>query len=205
MKKIVLAATLLISLFECKVNAQSYPPEIGIKGGLNISNYTGNYYWDKSAKAGFNIGLTIDYQLVPDLYFMSGLEYTTKGTNFKTRNTYEQYRQNIGYIQIPIHLGYKYEVAPDTRFVIHAGPYMAVATNGSDTGNGYSYDLFNERDTEKEYQPKRFDAGLGLGAGLEFGKIGFDLSYDFGLTNIYSLGGDNAHTMNASLSVNYKF
>ncbi|MDR2954228.1 MAG: PorT family protein [Prevotella sp.] len=52
---------------------------------------------------------------------------------------------------------------------------------------------------------KRFDFGVGLGAGAEFGKIGVGLGYDFGLANISDESGFSIKTQNAYLTLGYKF
>ncbi len=52
----------------------------------------------------------------------------------------------------------------------------------------------------------RFDAGLGVGAKAELGKISVGLGVDYGLTTINKNTEDGKNrNVNASLSVGYKF
>lgn len=54
----------------------------------------------------------------------------------------------------------------------------------------------------------RFDFGIGLGIGAEFGKINAGLGYDFGLLDVAKNIEDNDLTLrngNAYISVGYKF
>lgn len=50
---------------------------------------------------------------------------------------------------------------------------------------------------------KRFDAGLGVGVALEFGRIIAGLDGQFGLVDVQKLG--NPKNMNFSIVVGYKF
>ena len=69
------------------------------------------------------------------------------------------------------------------------------------------FDLGN--DTERKVDTfgddalKRFDAGLGVGVALEFGRIIAGLDGQFGLVDVQKLG--NPKNMNFSIVVGYKF
>lgn len=64
-----------------------------------------------------------------------------------------------------------------------------------------------EHDTFSDAILKKFDFGLGLGVGAEFGKINVGLGYDLGLLDISQMGDSNypIRTQNAYLTVGYKF
>lgn len=203
MKKIVLTAVFaLAAVLGTGIYAQN-PVEVGVKGGLNISNFTGDID-NARGKAGFNIGLTLDYELAPSIYLMTGIEYTLKGANADDEGS--SANMNIGYIQVPIHLGYKMPIAPETNFVIHAGPYLAYATKATIDYGDVSVNWFGD-DYDNSSKPNRFDAGLGAGVGLEFGRIVLGLDVDYGLVNInqYDDGYDGYRNINTNLSIGYKF
>ncbi len=189
-KTCLVAIALLIGV---NTYAQDKPVTFGVKGGLNLSNISGDVSESK-AKIGFNVGITLDYGFTPDVYLLTGLELTTKG--FKEDGDASS---NLMYLQLPVHVGYKLSVAENTKIVFHAGPYVAYGIGGKTAAGDIKVDSFGED------RFNAFDFGLGLGVGAEFGKIGVGLGYDFGLTNIIDLGGANVKNMNAYLTIGYKF
>lgn len=192
MKKIFsLAVVAVVALGASAQNIQ-----FGVKGGLNISNLTKAS--NSKAKIGFNAGVTADYQLAESLYVLSGLEYTTKGAKFTASELSVDASTNLGYLQLPIHAGYKMSIADDTRLVLHAGPYLAYALSAKTKAGSEKTDIIDGIN--------RFDAGLGIGAKVELGKISVGLGVDYGLTTVNkdTKNGKNRN-MNAGLSVGYKF
>lgn len=187
-------------LLGVNANAQDKPLEFGVKAGVNLSNMTGDIN-NTDAKVGFNVGVTMDYALSPDVYLLTGLELTTKG--FKYTSSLGKVTLNPMYLQLPVHVGYKLAVAEGTKVVFHAGPYVAYGIAGKAT-------VKNDLGKEKENVfstggLKEFDFGLGIGAGLEFGKIGVGLGWDFGLVNVWDADNVKVKNMNGYLSLGYKF
>lgn len=189
-KTCLVAIALLIGV---NTYAQDQPITFGVKAGVNLSNVGGDAS-GTDAKIGFNAGVTLDYGFTPDVYLLTGLQLTTKG--FKVKVLSEKLTSNLMYLQLPVHVGYKLTVAEATKIVFHAGPYAAYGIGGKTEG-------------EKSFQDgayKKFDFGVGLGVGAEFGKIGVDLGYDFGLANINDTDVDGKlKNMNAYLTLGYKF
>ena len=92
--------------------------------------------------------------------------------------------------------------------VLHAGPYVAYGIGGkskvklsSSEGSAELGDV----DVFGDDGFKRFDAGLGLGVGAEFGPILVDLGWDMGLVDISGSSNGNVKNQNAYLSVGYTF
>ena len=210
LKTSLIAIALLLGI---SANAQEKPLTFGVKAGMNLSNFSGD--GDSDSKIGFNAGVTVDYALSSDLYLLSGLELTTKGAKAEYSESESgvsvKYKATATpmYLQLPVHLGYKLTVTEGTKIVFHAGPYIAYGIGGKTkakaSANALSIDI-NHEDKEDFFGDegaKRFDFGVGLGAGVEFGKIGVGLGYDFGLTKLYDAG--NNKNMNAYLTVGYKF
>lgn len=191
-------------------NAQDKPITFGVEAGLNMSNFSGDLKGD--LKPGFNIGVTLDYALSPNLYLMPGLKYSLEGAKE------DDAKMNFSYLKLPVHVGYKLPVGETTKVVFHAGPYISYAVDGSYKIGGFSVDAFNsEIENELGYKHNRFDFGLGLGVGVEVGKIYFDLGWDYGLTDIIKITNKgilmeefgvekiDGKNMNAYLTVGYKF
>lgn len=204
MKKMRLTALVMMLAIVTAVSAQL---NLGIKGGVNMSNLVyDDEVNDKNPKIGFHVGLAADYDFAPSMALQTGLFFTTKGYKFESESV--DYTENLMYLQLPVHLAYKVDVTPGTRIVFHAGPYVAYGVGGSrkaDVG-----DLTNEWDVDKIFgdearQYKPFDAGLGLGVGTEFGPLLLDIGWDMGLVNISHIDDENVKNQNAYLSVGYRF
>lgn len=190
------------------VTVASAQMNLGIKGGLNMSNYVvGDEITDKNMKLGFHVGLAADYDFAPNMAIQSGLLFTTKGSTLKLTDNIE-FTENLMYLQLPVHLAYKLDVSPGTRIVFHGGPYLAYGIGGKRTAK--AGDLSGEWNVNKVFgdaagQYKPFDAGLGLGVGAEFGPMLFDIGWDMGLVNMSNRNSGNVKNQNAYLSVGYKF
>lgn len=110
------------------------------------------------------------------------------------------------YLEIPVHLGYKYEANEDFSVFGNAGPYMAIGLFGKMDGevasvasgsvNIFGDDVF-----------KRFDFGLGLKAGIEIKKtVQVVLGYDLGLIDVVKDNdGEGVQNRNFSISLAYLF
>lgn len=175
MKKLfALAALVAASL---SASAQKSGIEWGLKGGLNLSDIQVKSAESMGQKLGYHLGLTMDVPLSRKMYFMSGIEYTRKGAKSNSAANV-----NAHYVQLPLHLGMKFPMKGDAKFVVHAGPYVACAT---------SIQAVSKTDIAKTEIDllelgafKRFDAGIGGGIGMEFGDISVGLGIDFGLTEV---------------------
>lgn len=201
MKKIVLVLVMVAMVGA--VSAQELA--LGVKGGVNMSNFIGSDAKDAKMKIGFNVGLAADYEFAPNMAVQSGLFFTTKGAKgdlMVTKATID-----LMYLQVPVHFAYKMDVTPGTRVVLHAGPYIAYGVSGKLKVDGAdkSIDLFKEYDIagKKVAAMQRFDAGLGIGVGTEFGQFLVDLGWDAGLVKLNKDAKMN--NMNGYLSVGYRF
>ncbi len=197
-KTSLIAVALLIGI---TASAQDKPLTFGVKAGINISNLGSD--GDGDAKVGFNGGVTLDYALSSNLYLLTGLEYSMKGTKA------DGVKLNLSYLQLPVHVGYKLSISDKAKLVFHAGPYLAYAVDGKWKVGGISIDAFGDEikeASEDAARLKRCDIGLGAGAGVEFGRIALGLGCDFGLSNIYDGSYDGKLTnQSAHLTLGYKF
>ena len=207
MKKIKLSLVIALLGMVSLVGAQN--TSFSIKGGLNMSNFYGDELSDKNMKTGFHIGVGADFEFAPNMAIQSGLLFTSKGAKYTYSSA--EFDVNANYLQIPLHFAYKVDVMPGTRVVLHAGPYVAYGIGGKSKAtlggnNLYEVDTFKDDSSINAFNGlKRFDAGLGLGVGAEFGRILLDLGWDMGLINISRINNADLKTQNAYLSVGYKF
>ena len=182
----------------------------GIKAGLNGNNISQNFKesdWEDDTKmrAGFHLGLTVDYELSEQLSLQSGLLYSSKGYSIDLEadldpdETVDGYQRAIvNYLEIPIHFAYKMN-----DLQLYAGPYIGIGIGGKMKWDvTYKYDgeeyksdgdislkpVFGEVDSndldDDESPYNALDFGLNLGAGYQVGPILINAGYSLGLGNL---------------------
>ncbi len=163
------------------------------KVGMNFSNMT--KFDDTKALPGFNLGVGMDYGFSENWSLQSGLMISSKGYKVKD---YAKVRPI--YLDIPILAAYKFNISDNTKFVINAGPYLAIGLGGK-----YKFDGIDE--SEKIFGDdgwKRFDLGIQYGIGLELSD-----RYLINLTGqngfISPADGGDPKNMTFSIGVGYRF
>lgn len=196
MKKTLIIAIIAISGI---INAQkSSNAKFGIRGGLNLSNFTGAYKAG-DVHAGVNIGLFTEVKISNKLAFQPELNYSMQGA------TESNASMNLNYITIPALL----KIYPVEKFDIEFGPQIGFLTSATIKYGSASVDasqLFNST-----------DFGLNFGFGFDASKkVNLGFRYYAGLTNVFSTtfqtalksnGMSNTSTNNSVVSINlaYKF
>ncbi len=163
------------------------------KIGMNMSNFTSDG-WDM--KVGFQAGVGMEYQFTEMWSIQPSLMFTTKGAKFSG------VKATPMYLELPVFAAARFAVVDNQNVVVKAGPYFACGIAGKtkfDLGN----DTERKVDTFGDDALKRFDAGLGVGVALEFGRIIAGLDGQFGLVDVEKVG--NPKNMNFSIIVGYKF
>lgn len=194
MKKVFLIAVCSIV---CLGASAQLPIGLGLKGGVNMSDIS---KLDDDFKIGFNVGVAVDYEVADNIYLMSGLHLMTKGAKSKETillgSVGKEVKFNPMYLQLPVHVGYKFQIAPATKLVLRAGPYAAYGIGGKikpESGSGV--DFFSDG-------VKKFEMGVSGGVGVEFLKFTADLGVDHGVTKIWK--GSSQRNRTAYVSVGYK-
>ncbi|MCL2040744.1 MAG: PorT family protein [Bacteroidales bacterium] len=206
MKKLLLAAVLTFTVGSAFAQREML---FGVKLGGNFSTILGGGTGGIMGKSGFHAGVTVDYGFNDELFLVSGLELTRKG--FKGEVSLYglpvvKVTGNAYYVQLPIHLAYKFDVGL-VKLVPELGPYFAYGIGGkmeaeADGLLGGAGDYFG--DPKKGYC-KAFDLGIGVAFGVELGRIGVKIGYDYGLLNIDFLDDYRNINGNLYLSVGCKF
>jgi hypothetical protein len=173
MKRTVFLLAVLLTTAATTVWSQGL--QFGVKAGLNVSTLTGD--GDFKYKPGFVVGVTLDAPLASDVYLLTGLELSQKGAKQELLGI--KASTSPLYIQLPVKVGYKIEIADGTYFVPQAGPYVAYGVGGKSSIAGIKTDAFGDDGTFKN-----FDFGLGVGFGLDLDHFNLTIGYDIGLTNI---------------------
>lgn len=174
-----------------------------VKVGMSFSNQT--KLDDAKALPGFTLGVGMDYAFTDNWSFQPGLMISSKGYKYKEEGWKSTTRPI--YLDIPLLATYKVNITDDVKFVIDAGPYLAVGLGGKykDDDND-DWKVF-DKDGEDW---KRFDLGIQWGIGVELsehylinltGQNGFITPYDF--PNEYK--GDKPRNMTFTIGVGYRF
>lgn len=209
MKKILLFFA-LVAMSVVSINAQDNL-KWGVMAGMNVSKYTITGF---DSRIGFHAGIKAELGLSQEAsgaYMDFAALLTLKGAKIDA-GSLASFKMNPYYLEVPVHIGYKYAVNDDFALFGSAGPYIAVGLFGKAKakvdgdlvdlgefgGNSASEDIFGDDGF------KRFDFGLGLKAGVEFSKkYQVAISYDFGLVEVAKdLGMKNRNLM---LSLGYMF
>lgn len=203
----------IILLIGNNAKAQENAARFGVKTGIN---YSGTYGTENSSKSkvGLNIGITLDFRLSPELYLLTGLEYSVKGgkgnpyevtDNDGKKSMLTQSDKPI-YLHIPLHLGYKFDIS-DFKVIPHAGFYMAYGIGGKAE---YSYKPLDNRPAWVDkidffgVGVGKFDYGAGIGISTEYQKFVLNLGYDWGLRKFAKEYSDG-RTKNLYFTLGYKF
>ena len=209
MKKI-LVLFVLTAIAMVSVNAQDNL-KWGVMAGMNVSKYT---FTGFDNRVGFHAGVKAELGLSQEAsgaYMDFAALLTLKGAKIDG-GSIATVKFNPYYLEIPVHVGYKYAVNENFALFGSVGPYLAVGLFGKAKlkvdgdiadiaelgGNSMSEDIFGDDGL------KRFDFGLGLKAGVEFSKkYQVAISYDFGLVEVIKeVGMKNRNLM---ISLGYMF
>lgn len=187
-KNVIAVAALLCGL-TTTVNAQEAGKMRWGSGiGVNFNSISNS---DEDSKVGFTLGIKGDYFFTDNVYLGTGLFFTQKGTKDKIGDGKTTYN----YLELPVHVGYRHPINENVAIFGEFGPYFAYAVSAKYKGNGYSDDIFDDPDA------KRFDAGLGIHAGVEFSQFQVRLGYDFGLTNLWKTSPGDKGLKNGTFTI----
>ena len=210
MKKILFVA-LAMAMFAGNANALENEPEEGFTYmglfGMNISKLQNSGY---NAKVGATMGGRVDYVLpnAHGTYVTAGLDWTMKGgkvsgeTDVLGQTVSTSAKYALHYFEIPIRVGFRYNLNDEFGFYGELGPYFAIGVGGKhrlsvdldgDAANliedAGTYKAFKKTDFFEEpqkYPFQRWDAGIGFRVGAEYNQH-YNLMFgcDWGLADIY--------------------
>jgi hypothetical protein len=137
----------------------------GLKGGVNISNFSGGDFSnvEKSAITTFHAGVLVHLGIAQHLVLEPELVYSEQGAKLKSAGSEHDFK--IGYINVPIMLQYE----TDGGFYVEAGPQFGFKASES------------LPDSFKQDFAKSTDVAIGLG-------LGFHTKGGFGIGGRYNVG-----------------
>lgn len=236
MKKIFTMAVALL-MFAGNAKALEYESEQGFTwqafAGMNTTKITGIDY---KGKVGGVFGVKLDYMLpkAHGTYISAGLDWTMKGakddgvaasesgTIYKGTDKFK-----LNYMEIPVRVGYRYNLSSELGVYGEFGPYFAMGIRGKHKFNAdadgsdarsseWSYNAFKKSTVKPNFQ--RWDAGLGFRIGAEYNQhYNLTVGCDWGITDmwrdkyrdaIFDASGDDIdkiHNFNLTIAFGYRF
>lgn len=207
MKRLFIILSVVFILSNVAASAQE-GLKWGAMAGMNSSNFSTDGF---DSKVGFHVGVKAEKdlpQIAQGVYLDMAALLSLKGA--KVNGGDASLKLNPYYLEIPIHMGYKYAVNENFAIFGNFGPYFAVGLFGKMKATG---DLIEEsgltriHDSAKVFGDDamgRFDFGLGLKAGVEFcQKYQVSIGYDWGL--IDNIDNSSNKNRNLMLSLGYIF
>jgi len=192
-KFVFLLSTALLVIFST-VHAQqqqtsqesALATKFGIKGGLNLTNLSSDYFTDNHLKPGFNVGIFSKIPVTPGFSVQPELLYSLKGSKTDYNNFVEgtgQYMFNLGYVELPVLA----VVNLAKNFSIHLGGYGAYLTNANvkDVNNNGTIQSITELNANDF---NRWDFGLAGGLAFDIENFTLGARYNYGLTEIGKSG-----------------
>lgn len=209
MKKLTMA----LGIIAMAVSARA---QVYVQGGVNLANITttnSGQTEKNSWLTTFNAGILSRFGISSTFDLESGILFTGKGskaeTFFNNGNDYVKTKFNPMYLEVPLNAVVKIPLQTKSmsNIFFHAGPYIAVGISGKSTVDGKigpvqsssssnikfsNDDPFTSAQDDAAYNKlKRFDYGLNVGGGIDFGKLLLKANYGFGLAKINSTQSDN--------------
>lgn len=216
-------------------------PEVGITTttflGLNLTSISNTPY---STKAGGVLGVKFDYVLpnAHGTYITTGVDWTLKGGKYQTsaitlegtpKTSDVTIKNRMNYLEIPVRVGFRYNLNKEFGFYGEFGPYFAIGFAGrhairaeqenktwTEYEDTHSYNIFRSSTEKENYQ--RWDSGLGFRLGAEYNQhYNVTLGCDWGITDMYrkayrtteatytGIKMPKAHNFNFTLALGYRF
>ena len=198
MKKFLM--TLAVACFALTASAQEKGDlRFGVTAGMNVSNITD---MKMDSRIGFHVGAKAEYNITDNLYGNAALLFSQKG-NKKEEGSIEA-TSNPGYLELPIHIGYRFKMGDKVSIFGETGPYFAYGICGKDKLEGtgvadYDVKFFDYDNVNK------FDFGWGVKAGVEYANFQIGLGYEYGITKVFDIDDVKPHNSNFMVSVAYMF
>lgn len=162
------------------------PTRIGVKGGVNLSNFRVDEIADNNMKVGLNLGLFAKLPVGTVFSIQPELLYSSKGAKLKYDNFIQgegEYRFNMNYLELPVLAMFNI----GKQFNIHAGPYVALLTSSNIKDMDDDGTIQGARDLDVD-NFNRFDYGLAAGIGVDINGFIAGARYSYGLNEVGESG-----------------
>ena len=194
MKKVIMfvCASLVVTTFAfSQVHVQ---PKIGLNSYKLQSEVDG---FEFQSKSGFNIG--IDFRIGEHFYITPGIHYFALDADF------EGIKEDIGnapimdnvkqeVLRTPVYIGFPLIDVGKFKLRVQGGGIASMPLNINENDFGFGKD---------DFEKVRFSAGAG--AGLDLGRLTFDVNYEWGLKEVFDVAGISAKERIVTASIGWLF
>lgn len=177
MKKLLYTCLLMTGLL--LINQATANAQIGIRGGANFANVTGDDVENTDARTGLMVGVYTNFALANSpITIQPEVLYSQQG--FKQDTELGEATAKLDYIKVPVLVKFGFGSSGMISPQIYAGPYVGFKANAKMEIDGEETDFDNVKST---------DFGVSVGADLFINSL-FSLGarYSAGLTNIADEG-----------------
>ena len=124
---------------------------------------------------GAKLGVGADFRIpASPVYFQTGLDFAMKGAEGSGSS-----QVTTNYLQVPLHLAYKPEIAEGSKLMFFGGGYLGYGVHGK--FKNHINDKQENAFDKGKFKP--FDFGLSVGAGVEISRMILSCGLEWGLTN----------------------
>ena len=183
MKKFLLLLLAAVSLSVTYAQLQ-----VGAKGGLNLSKFTGNDAGDAKMKVGFNVGALAGYSITDMISVQAELQYSLQGAKYNADSILASGNINLSYLNIPILIKYTHP----SGFFAETGPQLGLLLSAKSKSGGVTEDV------KSSFKSTDFSWVFGLGF-LTSANIGIDARYNLGLSTLEKGGYGSTGTIKNSV------
>jgi hypothetical protein len=170
-------------------------------GALSTVNSDDPYLDGGSMKSGLNVGMVVGFQMGyhAPVYFETGLSYIEKGGEGSFEGS--KFTYGLNYLETPLVVKYKHHFDPNFSIQPFLGGYMSVGVGGKikDFNHRQAYSSFDNEGFN------RFDGGLKIGCGVQFGLLYGEVGCDIGLANISHDYFDTSRTTSLYTTIGLNF
>ncbi len=152
--------------------------EIGVKGGINLSNYAGDVM-DNKMKIGVHLGAYVNFNVIDQLYIQPELLYSLQGARFNNSSFNLDYNEHLHYINVPVVARYFLT----ENISVHCGPYVGILIGGKAKGTYFGTEI--DEDIKDHRSLKTLDFGAVIGVAYQLvNRVNIGARVQFGLANI---------------------
>lgn len=169
LKEYIMKKIMAIILFFASTTAFAQNFEFGVKGGVNVSNFTGTNWGDVKEKSliGFHAGAFVSFFLGNNFAIQPEVLFSSQGAKYESATSKGNLK--INYINVPILAKYRFA----NGFYLEAGPQIGFRES----------DLKNEGTVENHIKNTDLSLAGGLGFHSKMG-LGIGARYTAGLSKV---------------------
>jgi hypothetical protein len=195
----------LITIFLIFFNIHTYAQKYGLQGGFNLSDMIikdNTTTLNTNKQVGFNIGITIDYEISKLIELEIGIVYESRGLKNETGGL------KMTYMDYPL----LFKVGPTygkIKIYGAAGPYFGIGLGGffEYTSGEYKNSGMFKWGNDKDDFLRRLDFGTKFGIGVHGVNFNLGVYYSLGMANISAVreNGIVIHNNGISICIGYMF